>query len=222
MAEGPELGERPSAEMSSIQALMELALPRFAMAEGPRHVHPPWPVRSEPPASPTPRQIEPRGGEDSRCLMDQTSLSSVYFNLDALTSSSNEESLDVKKCTDLSVTILYKSEEVDTLAKSETALSDNDFPAVSGVRDIRQAVRQRDGPLGGPTRRPARPDSRQEPSAPAVDPVTGKCRPGKVSRTVSTSPLTLDMTVVCTPDPDLSSRGRLLKRYCPQIPSISQ
>ena len=31
-----------------------------------------------------------------------------------------------------------------------------------------------------------------------VDPVTGKCKPGKVSRTVSTSPLTLDLTVKCT------------------------
>ena len=139
--------------------------------------------------------------------MDQTSLSSVYINLDTLTSSSNEESLDVKKCRDLSVTVLYKSEEVYTLAKSEIALSDNDFPAVSGVRDIRQIVRWRDGPLGGPTRRPAQPDSQQEPSAPAVDPVTGKCRPGKVSRTVSTSPLMLDMTVVCTPDPDLLQPG---------------
>ena len=96
LAEGSELGERPFAERSSVQALMELALPRFAMAEGPRHVHPPWPVTSEPPASPAPSQIEPRGGEDSRCLMDQTSFSSVYFNLDALTSSLNEDSLDVK------------------------------------------------------------------------------------------------------------------------------
>ena len=200
MAGGPELGERPSAEMSSVQALMELALPRFAMMEGPpppppRHVHPPWPVTSEPPASPSPSQIEPRGGEDSRCSMDQTSLSSVCFNLDALTSSSNEESVDVKKCRDLSVTILYKSEEVDKLAKSEIALSNNDSLAVSGVREIRQVVRRRDGPLGGPSRRPSWPDGRQEPSAPAVDPVTGKCRPGKVSRTVSTSPLTLDTLV---------------------------
>ena len=138
LAEGSKLGEHPSAEMSSIQALMELALPRFAMAEGPRHVHPPWPVTSEPPASLAPSQIEPRGGEDSRCSMDQPSFSSVYFNLEALTSSSNEESLDVKKCRDMSVTILCKSEEVDTLAKSEIALSDDDFPAVSGVRDIRQ------------------------------------------------------------------------------------
>ena len=42
-------------------------------------------------------------------------------------------------------------------------------------------------------------DSRQEPPALAVDLVTGKCRPGKVSRTVSTSPLTLDLTVMCAP-----------------------
>ena len=200
--------------MSSVQVLMELALPRFAMAEWPRHVHPPWPVTSEPPASPAPSQIEPRGGEDSRCSMNQTSFLSVYFNLDALTSSSNEESLDVKKCRDLSVTILCKSEEVDTLSKSEIALSDDDFPAVSGVRDIRQVVR-RDGPLGGPTRRPARLDSRQEPSARQWDPVTGKCRPGKVSRTVSTSLLTLDMTVVCTPDHELLQLGAVAQGVLP-------
>ena len=41
------------------------------------------------------------------------------------------------------------------------------------------------------------------PSAPAVDLVAGKCNPGKVSRTVSTSPLTLDMTVVCIPEPGI-------------------
>ena len=141
LAEGPELGERRSAEMSSVQGLMELALPRFAMAEGPREEHPPWSVTSEPPASPSPNQIEPHG-EDSRCSMDQTSFSSVYFNLDVLTSSSNEEALDVKKCRDLSVTILCKSEEIDTLVKSEVVLSDDDCPAVSGVRDIRQVVRR--------------------------------------------------------------------------------
>ena len=36
-----------------------------------------------------------------------------------------------------------------------------------------------------------------------MDLVTGKCNPGKVSRTVSTSPLTLDMTVVCIPEPGI-------------------
>ena len=46
-AGGPESSERPAAEMSSVQALMELTLPRFAMTEGPRRVHPPWSVASQ-------------------------------------------------------------------------------------------------------------------------------------------------------------------------------
>ena len=55
-AGGPESSGRPTAEMSSVQALMELAIPRFAMAEGPRQVHPPWSVTSESPASPAQSQ----------------------------------------------------------------------------------------------------------------------------------------------------------------------
>ena len=35
VAGGPDIGGRPPAEMSSVQALMELTLPRFAMPEGP-------------------------------------------------------------------------------------------------------------------------------------------------------------------------------------------
>ena len=135
--------------------------------------------------------------------MDQTSVSSVYLNLDALTSSSNEESQDVKKCEDLAVTIVCKSEEVVTRVNSKEVLSDEDLPAVFGARDIRQVIRRRDMPPDGPTRRTARSDSQQEPSAPAVDLVTGKCKPGKVSRTVFTSALTLDMTVMCTPEPEI-------------------
>ena len=69
---------------------MDLAIPRFAMAEGRGRL--------------CPSQIEMRGGEDSRCSMDQTTISSVYLNLDALSSSSDEESLDVKKCEDFAVT----------------------------------------------------------------------------------------------------------------------
>ena len=75
--------------------------------------------------------------------MDQTSLSSVYLNLDALSSSSNEESLDVKKCEDFAVTIVCNSEEADTRVNSEEVLLDEDFPAVFGARDIRQVVRGR-------------------------------------------------------------------------------
>ena len=206
-AGGPESSGRLSAEMSSVQALMDLTLPRFAMAEGPRQVHPPWSVTSESPPSPAPSQIEPRGGEDSRCSMDQTSISSVYFNLDALSSSSDEESLDVKKCEDFAVMIVCSSEEADTRVNSEEVLSDEDFPAVFGARDIRQVVRRHANPPGGQTSRTARMDSRQEPPAPVVDPMTGKCRPGKVSRTVSTSPLMLDLTVMCTPGTEVLQPG---------------
>ena len=102
----------------------------------------------------------------------------------------------MKKCEDFAVTIVCYSEEADTRVNSEEVLSDEDFPAVFGARDIRQVVRRR-------ARRRARLDSRQEPSAPAVDLVTGKCRPGKVSRTVSTSPLTFDLTVMCTPETEI-------------------
>ena len=197
-AGGLESSERRAAEMSSVQALMELALPRFAMTEGPRRVHPPWSVET-----PAPSQIEPRGGEDSRCSMHQSSFSSVYLNLDALASSSSEESLDVKKYEDLVVTVVCKSEGIVTRVNSKEVLSDEDLPSVFGPRDIRQVIRRRDRPPDGPTRRTAQSDCRQEPSAPAVDLVTGKCNPGKVSRTVSTSPLTLDMTVMCIPEPEI-------------------
>ena len=123
--------------------------------------------------------------------MDQTSLSSVYLNLDALTSSSNEESLDVKKCEDFAVTIVCHSEGADTRATP------------------RKSCQTR-------TRRTVRSDSRQEPAAPEVDLVTGKCKPGKVSRTVSTSPLTLDMTVMCTPEAEILHLGAAAQGVLPQ------
>ena len=145
--------------------------------------------------------------EDSRCLMNQTSLSSVYLNLDALSSSSDEETLDVKKCEDFAITFVCKSEGTGTRVNSDEVISEEDSPAVFGVRDIRQVVRRRDKPPGGPIRRTARLASRQESSALAVDLVTGKCRPGKVFRTVSTSHLTLDLTVSCTPETDILQPG---------------
>ena len=109
--------------MSSVQALMDLALPRFAMAERPRQVHPPWPVTSESPASPAIIQTETRGREDSRCLMDQTLLSPVYLNLDALSSSSDEETLDVKKCEDFAITFVCNSEGTGTRVNSDEVIS---------------------------------------------------------------------------------------------------
>ena len=151
----PESSSRITAEMSSVQALMDLVLPRFAMAEGPHEVHPPWPVTSESPASPAPIQTETRGREDSRCSMDQTSLSSVYLNLDTLSSSSDEETLDVKKCEDFAITFVCNSEGTGTRVNSDEVISDEDSTVVFGARDIRQVVWLRDKPPGGPTRRTA-------------------------------------------------------------------
>ena len=49
--------------------------------------------------------------------MDQTSIPSVYLNLDALSSSSDEESPNVKKCEDFAV--VCSSEEAGTRVNSE-------------------------------------------------------------------------------------------------------
>ena len=97
-AGGPESSCRLPAEMSSMQALMDLVLPRFAgLADGPRQVHPPWSVASDSPASPASTQLVPSWEENSRCSMDQMSVSSTYLNLDVLSSSSEEELRD-KAC----------------------------------------------------------------------------------------------------------------------------
>ena len=55
--------------------------------------------------------------------MDQTSIPSAYLNLDALSSSSDEESLNVKKCEDSAATIVCSSEEAGTRVNSEEVLS---------------------------------------------------------------------------------------------------
>ena len=186
--------------MSSVHALMDLELPRFAeLVDGPRQVHPPWSVASDSPASPAPTQLDPSWKENSRCSMDQMSVLSTYLNLDVLSSSSEEESRDKAKRSDLSVTLLFSSsEEAGTRVNSAEVCSDDDFPEVLGARDIRQVVRRRASLPGGQIIGAAQDDRQHGPPAPMVDPVTGKCKPGKVSRTVSTSPLTLDLTVKCT------------------------
>ena len=76
-------------------------------------------------------------------------------NLAALTSSSNEESLDDKKCEDLAVTVVCKLEGIVTRVNCKEVLSDEDLPSEFGAPDIRQVIRRRDSPPGGPTRRTA-------------------------------------------------------------------
>ena len=170
-AGGPASSCRLPAEMSSVQALMDLALPRFAgLTDGPRQVHPPWSVAADSPASPAPTQLDPSWEENSRCSMDQMSVSSTYLNLDALSTSSSEESWDKAKRSDLSVTLLCSSsEEAGTRVNSAEVCSDDDFLAVFGARDIRQVVRRRASPPGGQIIGAAQDDRQHGPPAPMVD-----------------------------------------------------
>ena len=138
---GFRLSERPSAEMSSVQALMELALPRFTMSEGIRGKHSPWPVAKEVPASPSPNRNE-LTVKDPRCSSTQQVIHSVYFDIDALASSSEDELVDAKKCKDLSVIVLYKPEEYDTPAESKMSASDFVNRLESGAGDVRKVVRK--------------------------------------------------------------------------------
>ena len=87
------------------------------------------------------------------------------------------------------------------------AVSDSDSQLESGVGDVRKVARHRDEPMGSQMTQAVRPRSRHELSAPTVDLVTGKCKPGKVIRTVSASPLTVDMTVSCNSEPDSVQQG---------------
>ena len=145
----------------------------------------PWSVASDSPASLAPTQPDPSWEENSRCSMDQMSVSSTYLNLDVLLPSLEEESRDEAKRRDLSVTLLCSSsEEAGTRVNSVEVVLDDDFPAVFGARDIRQVVRRRASPPGGQTIGAAQDERQHVPPAPMVDLVSGKCKPGNVSRTV--------------------------------------
>ena len=129
---------------------------------------------------------------------------SVYFDLDALASSSSDELVDVKKCKDLSVTVLHKPKEYNTPAESKMSASDIVSQLESGAGDVRKVDGQSTDSQRGQAMRPR---SRHELSAPTVDLVTGKCKPGKMIQTVSASPLMVDMTVSCKPEPDSMQQG---------------
>ena len=117
-------------------------------------------------------------------------------------------SKDLAERSDLSITLFCDSDEAGTRVNSDQVLSDRDFPEESVLEDKRQFVRRGDSPPGSQSMGVA-PDDRQY-DPPLVDLMTGRCKPGKVSRTVSRTPLTLDLTVVCTtsavvPPPGTSS-----------------
>ena len=96
----------PPAEASTVQALMDLSLPRFAgSGVGPQQVHASWATSTDSPASPAtscPRTI----GEENR-----GELASLCLDLDGLSSSDDDVGTSVG-LDDLSVTLLCGSDEV--------------------------------------------------------------------------------------------------------------
>ena len=111
--------------MSTVQALMDLALPRFArLGDGPRQVHMPWMVSADLPASPTACRLDTSGEED------RVTLSSPCLNQDEL-SSSDDDTGESVSLSDLSITLLCDSYEVLTPVNSDQVLSDMDLPIES-------------------------------------------------------------------------------------------
>ena len=83
----------------------------------------------------------------------------MYFDLDALASSSEDELVDAKKCKDLSVTVLCKPEEYDKPAESKMSASDFLSRLDSGAGDVRKVVRNRNEPTDSQRGQPLRPRS---------------------------------------------------------------
>ena len=113
------------------------------------------------------------------------SVSSACLNLDLFSSSSEDDSKDLAERSDLSITLFCDSDEAGTRVNSDQVLSDGDFPEESVPKDKRQVVRRCASPPGGQFMGAAQDDRQYDPPLPVVDLVTGRCKPGKVSRTVS-------------------------------------
>ena len=120
-------------EATTVQALMDLALPRFeGLGDGPRQVHKPWKISAESPASPDMSSVEDRRRSSSPCL-----------NLDKLSSSDDDTGGSVR-LSDLTVTLLCSSDDDHTPVNSDQVLSDVDLPPESVSNDKRQVIRIRD------------------------------------------------------------------------------
>ena len=109
-------------EVQTIQALMELDLPRFeSLGDGPRQVHRPWMVSTESPALPDP------GG-----FTEPLRSSSLCLNLDTLSSDDTEGSVGINN---LAVTLLCSSDDGHTPVNSDQVLSDEDLPRSRMIED---------------------------------------------------------------------------------------
>ena len=113
---------RRSAEKDTVQALMNLPLPRFTkLDDGVIPKTKPWPVAENPPASPTSAEDGNRTRTPSPCM-----------DLDEI---STDCSVGDASPQDLKVTLLYDSEDSDTPVGSIVFSSDEDVPLSPGQED---------------------------------------------------------------------------------------
>ena len=125
------------AEQDTVQALMDLSLPRFTkLDDGVIPKTKPWPVTENPPASPMSAEDGNRIRTPSPCM-----------DLDDI---SMDSSVGDASPQNFKVTLLYDSEDPDTPVGSIVFSSDEDAPLSSGQED-RRKVRKRDpGPVNRP------------------------------------------------------------------------
>ena len=128
---------RRSVEKDTVQALMDLSLPRFTkLDDGVIPKTKPWPIAANSPASPTSAEDGNRTRTPSPCM-----------DLDEL---STDGSVTDASPQDFKVTLLYDSEDSCTPVGSIVFSSDEDLPLSPGQED-RRKVRKRDTrPLSQP------------------------------------------------------------------------
>ena len=175
----------PPSEASTVQTLMDLALPRFAgLGDGPRQVHLPWSVSSDSPASPATCRLDTSGKED------QVPMSSPCLNLDGL-SLSDDDTRESVGLSDLLITLLCDSDELTPVNSDQVLLE-------SVAHDKRQVIRICDVSPDVLLVDDSQVGRAWDSQRPVVRVASGKRMPGKVSTAISRAPLSLDMTATCT------------------------
>ena len=128
---------RRSAEKDTVQALMDLSLPRFSkLDDGRIPKTKPWPIAENSPASPTSAEDGNRTRTPSPCM----DLDEIYTD----GSVTDASPLDFK------VTLLYYSEDSCTPVGSIVFPSDEDLPISPGQEDRRKVRKHDTQPLSQP------------------------------------------------------------------------
>ena len=128
---------RRSGEKDTVQALMDLSLPRFSnLDDGRIPKTKPWPIAENSPASPTSAEDGNRTRTPSPCM-----------DLDEI---STDDSVTDASPRDFKVTLLYDSEDSCTPVGSIVFSSDEDLPLSPSQEDRRKVHKRDTQPLSQP------------------------------------------------------------------------